>query len=64
MMATIVELAVALLFVALVAVLYIWTRRTEDEAIYEPRTKSEDEANALRLGIALNNPGSNNVNGR
>jgi len=64
MMATIVELAVALLFIALAVVLYIWTRHTEADEIYEPRTKSEDEANALRLGIALNNPGSNNVNGR
>jgi uncharacterized iron-regulated membrane protein len=64
MMGTIVMLAVALLLLALGAGLYIWTRRTEDEAIYEPRAKSEDEANALRLGIALNNPGSNNVNGR
>ncbi len=63
-MVTIVMLAVALLFLAVAAGLYIWTRRTEAEAIYEPRTKSEDEANALRLGIALNNPGSSNVNGR
>lgn len=61
-MATILELAVALLLVALATALYVWTRRTEGD--YEPRVKSEDEANALRLGIALNNPGSANVNGR
>jgi hypothetical protein len=59
MMATIVELAVAVLFVALVAVLYVWTRRTEAESIYEPRVKSEDEASALRLGIAMNGPSAN-----
>ncbi len=40
-------------------VLYVWTRRTEADAIYEPRVKSEDEANALRLGIAMNGPSSN-----
>ena len=64
MVATILELAGALVILTLATILYIWTRRTEADAIYEPRTKSEDEANALRLGIALNNPGSLNVNGR
>jgi hypothetical protein len=49
---TVLEVAGALLFLALVAVLYVWTRRTEANEIYEPRVKSEDEANALRLGIA------------
>jgi uncharacterized iron-regulated membrane protein len=48
-----------LLFVVMVAGLYVWARRTEAEAIYEPREKSEDEASALRLGIALNGPASN-----
>ncbi|HEU5271480.1 MAG TPA: hypothetical protein VFU36_16250 [Jatrophihabitans sp.] len=48
------ELSGFLLFVALVAAFYVWTRRVEADSIYEPREKSEDEANALRLGIALN----------
>jgi hypothetical protein len=59
MVATILELAGFLLFVALVAVLYVWTRRTEAEAIYEPRVKSEEESNALRFGIAMNTPTGN-----
>lgn len=59
MVALVFELVGFLLFVALMAMLYVWTRRTEAEAIYEPREKSEDEANALRLGIALNGPASN-----
>ena len=42
----------------MVAGLYVWARRTEADSIYEPREKSEDEANALRLGIALNGPSS------
>ncbi|HEX4727081.1 MAG TPA: hypothetical protein VH298_04755 [Jatrophihabitans sp.] len=63
MVGIILELAGFLLFVALVAVLYIWTRRTEAEAIYEPRVKSEDEANALRFGIAMNTP-TGNLGGR
>ena len=59
MVATILEMAGFLLFVALVAVLYVWTRRTEAEAIYEPRVKSEEESNALRFGIAMNTPTGN-----
>ena len=59
MVATVLELAGFLLFVALVAVLYVWTRRTEAEAIYEPRVKSEEESNALRFGIAMNTPTGN-----
>jgi len=63
MVATILEVAGFLLFVALVAVLYVWTRRTEAEAIYEPRVKSEAEATALRFGIAMNTP-TGNLGGR
>ena len=53
------ELAGFLLFIALVAALYVWARRVEADSIYEPREKSEDEANALRFGIALNSSSAN-----
>lgn len=58
MVATVFEIVGFLLFIAMMAGLYVWTRRTEADSIYEPREKSEDEANALRLGIALNGPSS------
>lgn len=50
------ELSGFLLFVALVAAFYVWTRRTESDMDFEqaPGIKSEEQANALRLGIALN----------
>jgi hypothetical protein len=48
-----------LFFIAMMAGLYVWARRTEADAIYEPREKSEDLANSLRLGIALSSPASN-----
>lgn len=45
-----------LLFVAMVAALYVWTRRTESDMDFEQAggMKSEEQADALRLGIALN----------
>ena len=45
-----------LLFVALVAVFYIWTRRTESDMDFEQSAgiKTEQQGDALRLGIALN----------
>lgn len=54
------ELAGFLLFVAMVAGLYVWTRRTESDMDFEQAEgmKSADQANALRLGIALNGPSS------
>jgi uncharacterized iron-regulated membrane protein len=58
MVALVLGLLGFLLFVAMVAGLYVWARRTEADAIYEPREKSEDLANALRLGIALTGPSS------
>lgn len=51
------------LFVLLLAALYVWARRVEADAIYEPREKSEDEATALRFAIFLN-ASANNVGGR
>lgn len=50
-----------LLFVAMVAGLYIWTRRTESDMDFEQASglKSDEQANALRLGIAINGSNSN-----
>ncbi|HTZ45510.1 MAG TPA: hypothetical protein VMB79_16740 [Jatrophihabitans sp.] len=57
MLSTVLSIVAVVVFVAALAALYVWTRRTESESIYEPRPKSEDEANAQRLGIALNATG-------
>lgn len=50
-----------LLFVAMVAGLYMWTRRTESDMDFEQAggMKSDEQANALRLGIAINGSNSN-----
>jgi len=55
------ELSGFLLFVALVAAFYVWTRRTESDMDFEqaPGIKSEEQADALRLGIALNSSSAN-----
>jgi threonine/homoserine/homoserine lactone efflux protein len=44
------------LFIALVIAFYVWTRRTESDMDFEqaPGVKSAEQADALRLGIALN----------
>ncbi len=65
MVATGFEIFGFLLFVALVAVLYFWTRRTESDMDFEQAAgiKSEEQSDALRLGIALNSP-AGNVGGR
>jgi len=52
------------LFLAMLTGLYVWTRRTEAEVDYGPTSKSEEQAGALRLGIALNSAGSTGVAGR
>ncbi len=43
----------AVFVVGLVA-LYIWTRRSESNYEYETGNQTEEQANAARLGIALN----------
>ena len=55
MVARVLELLGFLLFVALVAVFYIWTRRTESDMDFEQSAgiKTEEQGDALRLGIAL-----------
>jgi cell division protein FtsN len=49
------------LFIAMLVALYIWTRRTEGDMDFEQAAgvKSDEQANALRLGIALNGSNSN-----
>jgi hypothetical protein len=49
------------LFVAMVVAFYVWTRRTESDMDFEQAAglKTEEQANALRLGIAMNGPGWN-----
>ncbi len=56
MVATVLSIIGFVLFVALVTVFYVWTRRTESDMDFEqaPGIKTEAQADALRLGIALN----------
>ena len=56
MVAIVFEILGFLLFVALVAAFYVWTRRTESDMDFEqaPGIKTEEQGDALRLGIALN----------
>ena len=55
MVATVLSIIGFALFIAVVVGFYIWTRRTESDMDFEQAAgiKSEDQANALRLGIAL-----------
>jgi hypothetical protein len=55
MVALVLELLGFLLFIALVTVFYIWTRRTESDMDFEQSAgiKTEEQGDALRLGIAL-----------
>lgn len=62
MVGVVLEVLVVLFVLAGLVALYVWTQRTEADAIYEPRVKSEDEANSLRLGVALNT-GTGNLGG-
>jgi hypothetical protein len=49
------------LFIAVLVGLYIWSRRIESDMDFEQAAgiKTEDQANALRLGIALNGSNTN-----
>lgn len=49
------------LFLAILAGLYVWTRRTESDMDFEQAAgvKTEEQSNALRLGIALNGSNTN-----
>ncbi|MEP6599858.1 MAG: hypothetical protein ABJB98_10490 [Actinomycetota bacterium] len=60
MVATVLSVIGALLTLALFVGLFVWTRRTErDVEMPTKRQLTEDEANTLRLGIALSaNPQS------
>jgi uncharacterized membrane protein len=54
MLPTLLSLIVLAVFVAGVIALYIWTRRSESSFEYETGNQTEEQANANRLGIALN----------
>jgi hypothetical protein len=56
------ELLGFLLFVAMMVAFYVWTRRTESDMDFEQSggMKSAEQADALRLGIAINASNSNN----
>ena len=49
----IVQIVVLALIFSVFLALYIWTRRSESSIDYEHPGLTDEEANALRLGIAL-----------
>jgi hypothetical protein len=60
-MAVLLSLIGFMLFIAMLVGLYIWSRRTESDMDFEQAAgvKSEAQADALRLGMAINGPSSN-----
>lgn len=60
MVAIVFEIVGVLVFIALVTVFYIWTRRTESDMDFEqaPGIKTEEQADVLRLGIGLSSNNS------